>query len=152
MDVGVVVRNTIIYGAATITLAAIYFLVIYVAGQEVGAFFGAENQGIIAGIFFIIFAIVFQSTKNKFQDFLTQRFYPEQFAQQRVLMALSNELATVVGLDNILELMKKTFVDALKINKFGILIRDEENKLILTKCVGINEESCIITRSSASAY
>ncbi|MCZ6701570.1 MAG: hypothetical protein O6940_00865, partial [Ignavibacteria bacterium] len=127
MDVGVVVRNTIIYGAATLTVAVIYFLVIYVAGQEVSAFFGAENQGIVAGIFFIIFAIVFQSTKNRFQDFLTKRFYPEQHAHQRVLMELSNELATVVGLDNILELMKKTFVDALNINKFGILIRDEDN-------------------------
>jgi sigma-B regulation protein RsbU (phosphoserine phosphatase) len=151
MDVGVVIRNTIIYGTATITVAAIYFLVIYVAGQEVGAFFGAENQGIVAGVFFIIFAIVFQSTKNRFQDFLTKRFYPEQFAQQRVLMDLSNDLATVVGLDNILELMKKTFVDALKINKFGILIRDDDNNLSLTKCVGINEE-CIITRSNIAHF
>ena len=152
MDVGVVVRNTIIYGVATIGVAVIYFLVIYVAGHEVGAFFGAENEGIVAGIFFIIFAIVFQSTKNKFQDFLTKQFYPEQFAQQRVLMDLSNELATVVGLDKILELMKKTFVDALKINKFGILIRDREDNLSLTKCVGINEEACMITKSNIAHF
>jgi sigma-B regulation protein RsbU (phosphoserine phosphatase) len=152
MDVGVVIRNTIIYGVATITVAAIYFLVIYVAGHQVGTFFGAENQGIIAGVFFIIFAIVFQSSKNRFQDFLTKRFYPEQFAHQQVLMDLSNELAIVVGLDNILELMKKSFVDALKINKFGILIRDKDNNLNLTKCVGINEESCIITKSNIANF
>jgi serine phosphatase RsbU (regulator of sigma subunit) len=66
-------------------------------------------------------------------------------------MELSNELATVVGLDNILELMKKTFVDALNINKFGILIRDADNNLSLAKCVGINEE-CIITRSNIANF
>ncbi|RKY91667.1 MAG: hypothetical protein DRQ01_07365 [Ignavibacteriae bacterium] len=151
MDVSVVVKNTIIYGIATVSVAAIYFFVIYVAGQSISSFLGAENQGIVAGVFFIIFALIFQSSKNKFQDFLTKRFYPEQFAQQRVLMDLSNELATVVGLDNILELMKKTFVDALKINKFGILIRDENNNLSLNKCVGINEE-CIITKSNITHF
>jgi serine phosphatase RsbU (regulator of sigma subunit) len=151
MDVSVVIRNTIMYGAATLTLAAIYFFVVYVAGQGISSALGVENQGIVAGIFFIIFAIVFQSTKNRFQDFLTKRFYPEQFAHQRVLMKLSNELATVVGLDNILELMKKTFVDALNINKFGILIRDEDNNLSLAKCVGINEE-CIITSSNIAHF
>ncbi len=114
MDVSVVVRNTIIYGAATLTLAAIYFLVVYVLGQGISSALGAENQGIVAGVFFIIFALVFQSTKNKFQDFLTKRFYPEQFAHQMVLVNLSNELATVVGIENILQLMKNTFVDALK--------------------------------------
>jgi len=47
--------------------------------------------------------------------------------------------------------MKKTFVDALMINKFGILIRDENNNLSLTKCVGINAE-CIITRSNIAQF
>ena len=103
MDVSVVVKNTIIYGTATATVAAIYFFIIYVAGQSISSFFGVENQGIIAGIFFIIFALVFQSTKDRFQDFLTKRFYPEQFASQKVLVDLSNELSTVVGLDNIIQ-------------------------------------------------
>ena len=131
MDVSVVIRNTIMYGAATLTLAAIYFFVVYVAGQGISSALGVENQGIVAGIFFIIFALIFQSTKNRFQDFLTKKFYPEQFAHQRVMMDLSNKLAVVVGLDNILELMNETFVDGLKINKFGILIRDKEGHLSL---------------------
>ncbi|MGB5894869.1 MAG: SpoIIE family protein phosphatase, partial [Ignavibacteriaceae bacterium] len=152
MDVSVVIRNTIMYGAATLTLAAIYFFIVYVAGQGISSALGVENQGIVAGIFFIIFALVFQSTKNRFQDFLTKKFYPEQFAQQRVMMDLSNKLATVVGLDNILELMNETFVDALKINKFGILIRDKDGHLSLCNSVGINKDNCIITRSNIAQF
>ena len=147
MDVSVVVKNTIIYGTATATVAAIYFFVIYVAGHSISSFFGVENQGIIAGIFFIIFALVFQSTKDKFQNFLTKRFYPEQFAYQKVLIDLSNELAIVAGLDNILKLMKKTFVDALKINTFGILVRDKDGNLILVDSVGMKNQQCVISES-----
>ena len=147
MDVSVVVKNTIIYGTATVSVAAIYFFVIYVAGQSISSFLGVENQGIIAGIFFIIFALVFQSTKDRFQDFLTKRFYPEQFASQKVLIDLSNELSTVVGLDNILQLMKKTFIDALKIKTFGILVMDKDGNLSLVDSVGMSNEQCVITES-----
>ncbi len=147
MDVSIVVKNTIIYGTATVSVAAIYFFVIYVAGQSISSFLGVENQGIVAGVFFIIFALVFQSTKNKFQDFLTKRFYPEQFAHQQVLVNLSNELATVVGRENILELMKKSFVDALKIDTFGILLREDKEELKLVESVGINNKECVITES-----
>lgn len=152
MDVSVVIRNTIIYGAATLTIAAIYFLVVYVLGHSISTALGAENQGIVAGIFFIIFALIFQSTKNKFQDFLTKRFYPEQFAHQQVLVDLSNELATVVGMENILNLMKRTFVDALKIDTFGILVRDDEENLRLVESVGISHKDCVITESRISQF
>lgn len=152
MDVSVVVRNTIVYGTATITVAAIYFLIIYVAGQSISSFLGVENQGIIAGVFFIIFALVFQSTKNKFQDFLTKRFYPEQFASQQVLFDLSNELAIVAGLQNILQLMKKTFIDTLKIKTFGILVRDRDDNLVLVDSAGMKNTECKITESRISQF
>jgi serine phosphatase RsbU (regulator of sigma subunit)/MFS family permease len=152
MDVSVVIRNTIVYGTATVSVAAIYFFVIYVAGRSISSFLGVENQGIVAGVFFIVFALVFQSTKNRFQDFLTKRFYPEQFAHQQVLMDLSNELSIVVGLDNILQLMKKTFIDALKIKTFGILVRDKEGNLSLVDSVGMKNTDCKITESRISSF
>ena len=152
MDVSVVVRNTIVYGTAMVSVAAIYFFVIYVAGRSISSFLGVENQGIVAGVFFIVFALVFQSTKNRFQDFLTKRFYPEQFAHQQVLMDLSNELSIVVGLDNILQLMKKTFIDALKIKTFGILVRDKEGNLSLVDNVGMKNTDCVITETRITPF
>ena len=153
MDVSVVVRNTIIYGAATLSVAAIYFFVIYVLGHSISQALGVENQGIIAGVFFIIFALIFQSTKDKFQQFLTKRFYPEQFAYQKVLIKFNNDVSTVVGLDNILDLMQKTFVEALNITKFGILIRsDSSNELKLVRETGLSDEECVITQSNLGQF
>lgn len=153
LDVSIVVRNTIIYGAATLTVAVIYFLVIYVMGQGISRVIGAENQGIIAGVFFIIFALVFQSTKDQFQNFLTKRFYPEQFAYQKVLVAFSNEVSTVVGLDNILDLTKNTFVDALKIDRFGIMVRDQNSGVLkLVRNIGFSKSDCIIEQAKIPQF
>ncbi len=149
LDVSIVVRNTIIYGAAMATVAGIYFLVIYLLGQGIGSFVGAENQGVVAGIFFLIFAFVFQSTKDKFQTFLTRKFYPEQFAYQKVLIQFSNDVSTVVGTDKILDLTSATFIDALKINKFGILLRDYKNDVLtLSRGIGFSNPYCVIEKSN----
>lgn len=149
LDVGEVLKNTIIYGTATLGIAAIYFFVIYVIGHSISTALGADQQGIIAGVFFIVFALIFQSTKDRFQDFLTKRFYPEQFAHQKILMKFSNDIPTVVGLDNVLDITQSTFVEALQLKKFGILIKDNvSGYLNLVKSFGISETECQIKNSS----
>ena len=141
LDVSDVLKNAITYGVATISLAGIYFAIIYFIGQSVSLAIGTEYQGAIAGIVFIIFAVIFQSTKDKFQNILTKRFYPEQFASQKVLLKFSNDISSIVGLKNILETTKETFTDLLKINKFGIYLYNNENsKFKLQISEGFNEE------------
>lgn len=148
LDVSEVLKNTIIYGTATLGIASIYFFVIYVVGQSLSSAISTEYQGIIAGIFFIAFALIFQSTKDRFQDFLTKRFYPEQFAHQKILMKFSNDIPTVVGLDNVLDMTQATFVEALQLKKFGILIRDNKTGyLTLVKSFGISKNECLIKQS-----
>ncbi|HSR16797.1 MAG TPA: PP2C family protein-serine/threonine phosphatase, partial [Ignavibacteriaceae bacterium] len=101
---------------------------------------GAEEyQGITAAVLFIVFAMVFQSTKDKFQDFITARFYPEQFAYQKVLVKFSNEVPTLVGMDKIFDSMKETFVNALLLKTFGILIKEgETGNYTLVRSVGFS--------------
>ena len=149
LDVSIVIRNTIIYGTAMATVAGIYFIVIYLLGQGISNAIGSENQGIVAGVFFLIFAFIFQSTKDRFQDFLTRKFYPEQFAYQKVLVQFSNDVSIVVGTDKILDLTSRTFIDALKINKFGILLRDfKKDVLFLVRGVGFSNPNCVIEKSN----
>ncbi|MGQ9644761.1 MAG: PDZ domain-containing protein, partial [Ignavibacterium sp.] len=85
LDMSAVVMNTVFYSVATATVVAIYFLSVYGLGHSLSNLFGVESQGIIAIILFTIFAIKFQSTKDKALKIITQKFYPEQFAYQNVL-------------------------------------------------------------------
>lgn len=137
MDVSEVVKNTIVYGVATITLAALYFLLIYVIGQKISSAIGTEYQGIIFGAVFVLFAVVFQSTKDKFQDFLTEKFYPEQFSYQKGLLEFNGTIASVVGRENIFDAIQKLFVQVLQIEVFGLLLKNGSGVFELIRSQGI---------------
>ncbi len=149
LDVNEVLKNTILYGTATFSLAGIYFLIIYFLGQTISEALTTEYQGIVAAGIFIVFAIIFQSTKDRFQEMITKYFYPEQLAFQKVLIKFSNEIPTIVGLSNILDNVQETFVDELKVEKFGLLIRERNaDKLVLQRSNGIvNKDIVFINKN-----
>ncbi|HEX2963447.1 MAG TPA: PDZ domain-containing protein, partial [Ignavibacteriales bacterium] len=126
MDVSIVVKNTIIYGTATAALAAIYFLTVYGLGQGIGEVIGTENRSFIAAAAFVVFALIFQSTRDRFQDLLTRKFYPEQFAYQKVILKFGKDVVSIVGLENILDSMLDTFVNSLRLEHFAILLNDSD--------------------------
>lgn len=126
MDVTEVVKNAIMYTTATLLIAGIYFFLMYIIGQGISEAIGTEYQAIIAGAIFIGFAFVFQSTKDRFQRLLTEKFYPEQFAFQKILMKFSNDVSSVVGLENILDSVQDTFATSLKLNKVGLLLKTND--------------------------
>ena len=155
MDVSEVVKNTIVYGVATVALAGIYFVTIYLLGQSVSMAISPEYRNILAGFVFIIFAMAFQSTKDRLQEIITKQFYPEQFAFRQMIMKFSNEVSGVVGLENILINMEKTFVNSLRLKQFAILLKDESNgKYELRSCHGINAANIEIdsTRSNLENF
>ncbi len=138
MDVSEVVKNTIVYGVATVALAGIYFFLIYLIGQYISAAIGTEYQSAIAGVVFVLFAVVFQSTKDRFQDYLTEKFYPEQYSFQTRLLTFSNEVASIVGRENILDSTRELFVKSLRIKTFGLLLRDNDDVYKLSRHQGIS--------------
>lgn len=151
MDISDVVKNTILYGIATIGVASVYFLTIYLVGQSISGIFGTEYQGILAAIIFILFAVIFQSTKDRFQEIVTRKFYPEQFAYQKVLVQFGSEISEVVGLENILDTTINTFVDALKIKHFGIaLVAEDKNSFELRRSRGFIDSDLRLNNAAKS--
>lgn len=145
MDVSEVIKKTIMYGAATLSIAAIYFLVVWLIGSTVTNALGAGYQGVIAGFIFITFALVFQSTKDRFQTYVNKKFYPEQFAFQQVVLNYGNEVSKIVGFDNVLEFSKKTLVDSLQISKFGIFLKcDDVNGYKFRNGIGFEKNDVVI--------
>ena len=145
MDMTDVFKTTIMYVSATVSVAIVYFFVIYVIGFSISSAIGTKYQGIIAGVIFIIFALVFQSTKDRFQEIITQKLYPEQFAFRKVLIKFSTQISAVVGLENILEFTKKIFVESLRLNKFAILLWDDvTKKYYYKKGYGFNKNDFVL--------
>ncbi|MCK9426157.1 MAG: SpoIIE family protein phosphatase [Ignavibacteriaceae bacterium] len=139
MDIREAVKSTIVYGTATVSIAVVYFLIMLLLGQIVSSAIGTQYQGMIAGFVFIVFAIVFQSSKDRFQDFLTQKFYPEQFAFQKGLLKFSGDIAKVVGIENILNSTQELYVDSLRISKYGLMLKKNGGLFHLLQHHGTSE-------------
>ena len=153
LDVSDVLKNTIFYSVATAAVVAIYFLSVYGLGHSLSSLIGFGNEGFIAIVLFMIFAIRFQSTKEKALKFITQKFYPEEFAFQSVLIKFSNEISTVVGKENILNLTLNTFVNSLKLKKFAILLSNNNpGQLKLVRHFGFKQINCELDRSFIQNY
>lgn len=143
LDVSEVVKNTIFYSVATAAVVAIYFLSIYGLGHSLSNLIGFGNEGFIAILLFMIFAIRFQSTKEKALKFITQKFNPEEFSFHNVLIKFSNEISTVVGKEKILNLTLNTFVNSLKLKKFAILLSNNNSgELKLVRHFGFKQLNC----------
>lgn len=139
MDIRDAVKSTIVYGTATVSLAVVYFLIMFLLGFVVSSAIGTQYQGAIAGFVFIVFAIVFQASKDRFQDYLTQKFYPEQFAFQKGLLKFSGDIAKVIGIENILASAQELFVGSLCINKYGLMLKRSDGLFHMVQHHGMNK-------------
>lgn len=121
-DVSHVVKVTLAYGTATILLGIVYLLSVYSLGRLIGAIMPVQYQGLMTFVFFIVFAFVFQPTKDKLQEIITKRFYPEQDAYQKAMIHLPYEMAKTVGLENIFNVIHTLFVDKIRIDRYALLL------------------------------
>ncbi|MCK5456634.1 MAG: SpoIIE family protein phosphatase, partial [Melioribacteraceae bacterium] len=153
MDVSDLVKTTMLYGLAMAGVVGTYFLAIYLLGQSLSNAIGTEYQVTIAGIIFVVFALIFQSTKDKFQNVITKKFYPEQFAYQKVLLKFSNDVVSIFGLEKILRSTTNTFIESLKLAIFGILLKNTKNSTYdLKDGVGFKNESFNLSLDEAKIF
>ncbi len=120
MDVTEVVKNTVLYVLTSILLAGIYFFFIIFLGASIISVLGPEYQGLIIGIVFIMFVILFQSTKEKADEFLTKTFFPEKLAFREVLLKFDSEISGILNVNEILSKTGIIFKEKLDISAFGI--------------------------------
>ncbi len=128
MDVSEVVKNTFLYLVVSIFIAALYFFSIILMGASFASALGPQYQGLIIGLVFILFVILYQSTKDKFQAAITRKFYPEQEAFKKMLVKFSNDVSGIVDYDGVVEETRKIFSEALNLQTFAFAVYDRKTE------------------------
>lgn len=126
MDVSDVIKNTATYGLGTILLAVIYLGVVYGLGQAVGGVMPDEYRSVSALVAFILFGVLFQSYRERIQEMLTRRFYPEQYEARKILIEFSSNLSNIIGYANIISSLERVFISTLKVKVFGICLKQDQ--------------------------
>jgi hypothetical protein len=122
-DIDVIVNRTLVYGALTALLAAIYLaLVVFLQGVIPAA---DDSDLTIAGSTLAV-AALFRPLRSRVQGFIDRRFYRKKFDAQRTLEAFSASLREDVDLDHLSADLLKVVRDTMQPVHASLWLRRSE--------------------------
>jgi len=126
MDVDVVIRRSLIYGAVTASLAAVYLVSVYGIGTLVNYFFGVQDNQLFIVASLIVVAFVFDPIKQRFQNGIDRLFFHERYDYQKALLEFTQELPRLMEMENILHSIVSRLSSTMHIEKISVFICGEK--------------------------
>jgi hypothetical protein len=114
-DIDLLINRTIVYGALTATLVALYFGVVVVLQRIVVLLAGQESTvAVVAST--ILIAALFTPLRRRIQSFIDRRFYRSRYDARKTLEAFSSKLRDETDLDalgdDLVEVVRETMQPA----------------------------------------
>ncbi|MDP8948283.1 MAG: hypothetical protein M3N09_09335 [Actinomycetota bacterium] len=101
-DIDVVINRTLVYGALTAALVAVYVTAVVVLQYLFRALTGGESQlAIVAST--LVLAALFNPLRRRIQSFIDRRFYRKKYDSAKTLAAFSAKLRDETDLDALSE-------------------------------------------------
>lgn len=126
MDIDVIIRRSLIYGAVTALLAAVYLVSVYGIGTLVNYFFGEQNNQILIVVSLVVVAFVFDPVKQKMQSAIDRVFFHERYDYQRALLDFTQELPRLMEMEHILKSIISRLSSTMHIEKISVFICGEK--------------------------
>ena len=89
-EIDLIIRRTLVYGAVTAALAALYFGIVLALQQVFSGFAGGSDLAIAGSTLAV--AALFRPVRNRVQAFVDRRFYRRKYDAQRTLETFSTRL------------------------------------------------------------
>ncbi len=121
MDVDLLVRRTLTYGALTASLAAIYLLVVSGVGNLLGSLTGVREDHVFDLVALMIIAIAFEPIKERLKGSIDRTFYREQYDYQKALLELSEQLPRLIDPRQILDALVARIAETMHIDRLAVI-------------------------------
>ena len=99
-EIDLLINRTLVYGALTVSLAAVYFASVATTQAVFRAFTGQEQQPQLAIVFSTLaIAALFNPLRGRIQSFIDRRFFRSKYDATKTLEAFSDKLRDETDLD-----------------------------------------------------
>ena len=121
LDMGLLVRRSLIYSATTALLTGGYALTVTVAQRMISGFRFADSLWVPVG-FFLLVALVFGPLRDRIQVLVDLSFEKRRTDYQRTLLTVSRTIASVLDQDRIAGELLDTVADALGVARCALYL------------------------------
>ena len=133
-DVDVFIRRSVSYLLVSGVVLALFFGVIGIFSVMLQSISGQSSQ-IAAVIATILIIMLFRPLQIRTDRYLDRLFFREEYEYQETIRKASGVLVSIIELDRLLDRMLRTIIDAIKIERGMILLKDKDSGKFLIKTI-----------------
>ena len=127
LDMGILIRKSLIYSILTAFLTCLYALLIIVA-DTVFKGFHLSNSMYFPIFFFILIALVFGPLKSNVQNFVDRIFFKGKYDYQKTIKHVSQMVVSVLDFDAIAKLLMDTAADTMLVDHCALFLSGPPGK------------------------
>jgi len=127
MDVTIVIKKGIVYSITTGFFILLYMGLVVGLGGVLAREIGVKSE-ILYAFFIAIVALALNPVKERIQQFVDKRFYPQKYNYRKMLLGLSQDLPTLIKLDEILKKVSETLKSAVQVKAILISVFESERE------------------------
>jgi hypothetical protein len=125
-DIDVIINRTLVYGALTITLVALYFGGIVVLQRVLVVLTGQKSTlAVVAST--LLIAALFTPLRRRIQDFIDRRFYRRKYDAAKTLEGFSAKLRDETDIDTLNSELLSTVRETVQPEHVSLWLRPDAN-------------------------
>ncbi len=124
LDLSLLVRKGLVYSVSTGLVVIGYLLIVFLGIDLLGLVGGARI--VMALVVAFLVATLLQPGRDRIQDWVDQHFFREKYDAAAMLQRLSRQVASVLDLKQLAELILDEITNTMQVSKVVLVIRDRE--------------------------
>ncbi|MDI6730991.1 MAG: histidine kinase N-terminal 7TM domain-containing protein [Candidatus Margulisbacteria bacterium] len=127
MSIEIIVQRSTVYAVSTLIIMTVYALAVVVSELFFRSLLG-QTSLLITALVAMIIAIIYQPLVHLFQSFTDRIFFRSRYDYQKTLRQISQQVASVIQLEELTMLLVSSFVDTMKVSEISFLLADKDKE------------------------
>jgi two-component system NtrC family sensor kinase len=128
MDIEVVIRKSVVYASLTVSITAIYAVIVGVFHGVFGIARFAQGTLLVNALAAMIIALSFQPLRNRIQRTVDKLFFKDKYDYHKTLKDFSGAMTSILSLDRLLNLIVNKVTEVMHIGRGCLMLWDEQTE------------------------